>query len=112
MVPLVWAFCLLVAASGWFYLFYSRAAIRMADVECQRDNLRRVRLRRLGGVTMILLSVAFFAGTISVDSEQSPLAFMTIWLTVIGLMGLIVLLGFLDLRLTLRLRKANRRERL
>ena len=55
-------FALLTGAAGWFYLFYSRAAHRLAGIEDQRLNARRVALRRVGGVAMLLLGGFFFAG--------------------------------------------------
>ena len=40
-------FALLVAAAGWYYLFYSKAAIGLRGIEDDRQNRLRVRLRRL-----------------------------------------------------------------
>ena len=110
MNPLAAAFSLVVGAAGWYYLFYSRAAENLAGVEQQAINRRRVRLRRLGGVAMLLLAVGFYAGVVTVDSERSPAAFLAIWLGVLLLLGLIVLLGLIDLRLTLKLRRQRRGE--
>jgi UDP-N-acetylmuramyl pentapeptide phosphotransferase/UDP-N-acetylglucosamine-1-phosphate transferase len=105
MFYLVCSFSLLVAISGWFYLFYSKAAENLAGIEQHRINRRRIRLRRLGGSAMFLLAIAFFAGVRSVDHENSPHAFIAIWFAVILLLAIIVLLGLLDLRLTWKLKK-------
>ena len=55
-------FSLLVAAAGWYYMFYSRMAEKLAPIEEQQINRRRSRLRRIGGFFMFLLAVFLFAG--------------------------------------------------
>src|SRR4051794_41753592 len=47
--PLPAILALLTGVAGWFYLFFSRAAHRLAGVEDDRLNRRRVRLRPIGG---------------------------------------------------------------
>lgn len=101
-------FALLTAAAGWFYLFYSRAAHRLADVESNRLNRVRVRLRRLGGGVMLTLGVAFYVGLTAVDPETTPRTFLAIWIGVLTLMATLVILAIVDLRFTLRLRTRNR----
>ena len=103
-------FALLTAAAGWFYVFYSRAAQRLSGVEDQRLNERRVKLRRVGGVAMFLLGGFFFAGFRGLEQPHwSPRALLAVWMTVFGLLIVIVVLGMIDLRLTYRMR-ARRKE--
>lgn len=102
---LVGIFSLLVAAAGWYYLFYSRAAQRLSGIENQDINQRRVRLRRIGGAVMMLLAVSVFAGVFTV---QSPRSFVAVWLMVLALLGAIVVLALMDLRLTIKLRRRKR----
>lgn len=98
-------FALIAAAAGWFYLFYSGAAKRLAGIEDQRLNTRRVALRRLGGVAMFLLGAFFFAGFYAFeDPKQKPAAFLAVWLIVFALLIVIVVLAMIDLRLTRQLR--------
>src|SRR5215213_4694385 len=92
-------FSLLVAAAGWFYMFYSRAAHNLAGVEADALNLRRIRLRRVGGFMMFLLAVTFFIG-FQPYVESSRGAFLGVWILVMFLLLAIVVLGLIDLRLT------------
>jgi len=101
-------FSLLTAAAGWYYLFYSKAAHKLQQVESQRINLARVRLRRVGGLIMLLLGVLFFAG-FQDKIEASGAAYIAIWLTVLLLLLLIVVLALIDLRLTWALRRDRHR---
>lgn len=102
-------FSLLTAAAGWYYLFYSNAARRLQPIESQRINLARVRLRRVGGIVMILLAVLFFAG-FQEKIAASGAAYIAIWLIVLLLLLLIVVLALIDLRLTWALRRDRRRR--
>jgi hypothetical protein len=102
-------FALLTAGAGWFYLFYSRAAHRLAGVEDQRLNGRRVALRRVGGVAMLLLGAFFFAGFYALDEPQWSRGVLTgVWLTVFALLVVIVILAMIDLRLTSQLRQRRK----
>src|SRR5687767_7957164 len=109
MQPLPAIFALLTGVAGWYYLFYSKAAQRLEGIEEQRLNQKRVRLRRTGGVMMLLLAVLFFAGFNTVRVEDAPAAFVAIWLGVMVLLGAIAVLALMDLRLThqIRLRSAG-----
>ncbi len=100
-------FSLLVAAAGWFYMFYSRAAHNLSGVEHDARNLRRIRLRRVGGFMMFLLAVAFFIG-FQPYVWQSDLIAMGVWMLVMFLLLAIVVLGLIDLRLTWQLRKPRK----
>jgi 4-amino-4-deoxy-L-arabinose transferase-like glycosyltransferase len=108
MGPLTTFFSLLVGAAGWYYLFYSRAATNLSGIEDDRTNNRRQRLRRIGGLVMLLLAVALFAGFHSVDSATGPQAFVLVWLAVFLLLFTITLLALADLRLTVKLRQRRR----
>lgn len=99
---------LLIAAAGWFYMFYSRAAQHLADFEHERLNRRRIRLRRLGGAVMLLMAIAFYAGFETFDPKHSPQAFVLTWAAVALLMVVILVLGLIDMRLTLQLRRRHR----
>jgi hypothetical protein len=102
-------FALLTGASGWFYLFYSRAAQRLSGIEEQRLNDQRVALRRVGGVVMLLLAGFFFTGFYALDDPRwSPFTLMFVWLVVFALLIAVVVLAMLDLRLTRKLRSRTR----
>jgi CDP-diglyceride synthetase len=100
---------LIIAAAGWYYLFYSQAAHRLGTLEATTANIKRVRLRRLNGAAMILLAVLLYVGTRAIDPQQSPRAFVYAWLGVIALLLLIVTLVLVDLRLTHDLRRRARK---
>jgi hypothetical protein len=102
-------FALLTAAAGWFYLFYSRAAQNLAEVEDQRLNARRVALRRVGGGAMLLLGGFVFAGFQGLEEPHwSPGVLTAVWLTVFALLITLVVLAMIDLRLTHRLRSRRK----
>jgi drug/metabolite transporter (DMT)-like permease len=101
-------FSLLVAAAGWYYMFYSRAASNLTGIEDERLNHRRQRLRQIGGFVMLLLAVALFAGFHTVDAKTSAQAFLLVWMAVFLLLMTIVLLAMVDLRLTWKLRHRRR----
>ncbi|MGE5608650.1 MAG: hypothetical protein ACM359_05325 [Bacillota bacterium] len=96
-------FALLVAAAGWHYMFYSRAASQLASAEGNAINRWRLRFRRVGGAILFLLAVCFFAGFHAVDPDYPTRAFVLIWISVILLLATIIALGIMDLILTLRL---------
>ena len=100
---------LLTGIAGWFYLFYSKAAHGLAGVEQDVRNRRRIRLRRAGGVVMLLLSLGFYLGFYAADPARHPRSFVGVWLAVFLLLGALVVLALVDVRLTLHLR--HRRNR-
>jgi hypothetical protein len=105
-------FALLTGASGWFYLFYSRAAQRLSEIENQRLNDRRIALRRVGGVVMLLLGGFFFAGFYAFDEPLTrPALFVGVWLTVFALLVAVVVLALIDLRLTRKLRRRSNKDK-
>ena len=96
---------LLIGIAGWYYLFYSRAAEKLAAVEPHRLNRLRVWLRRAGGLVLLLLAPTFFAGFHSVDPGADPDTFVAIWVGVMMLLGVNVLLALVDVGLTWKLRR-------
>ncbi len=100
-------FSLLVAAAGWFYMFYSRAAHHLQGLENDLLNLRRIRLRRIGGFIMFLLAIAFFVlfQPYVWDSSMGALGML---LVVMFLLLALVVLALIDLRLTWQLRKPRK----
>lgn len=103
-------FALTVAAAGWYYMFYSQAASRLAGVESEPVNRRRVRLRRLNGLMMFLLGIFFFAGFFAVDLDHPTISFFLVWLVTMFLLLAIVVLAVIDVRLTLKLKFSTREE--
>ena len=103
-------FALLAGAAGWYYLFYSKAAHSLRSVEGQRINNQRMRLRRINGLMMLLLAIAFFAGFRTVDEKHSPVAFLLVWLAVLLLLAIVVVLAMVDLRLTMKLRSRRNKD--
>jgi hypothetical protein len=95
---------LLVAVAGWYYLFYSKAAVRLSGIEDPALNQRRQRLRRTNGVVMLIMAVLLYAGT---DERFTPQVFILIWLGVFLLFFVFVALAVADLRLTARLRRRH-----
>jgi len=103
-------FSLLVAAAGWFYMFYSTAANKLAGEEGEATNRKRVRLRRFGGCCMILLAVAFYVGCEALNRHDLRL-FSGMMLAVLALMAATLVLALIDLRLTSDLRRRRREGR-
>src|SRR5580765_2737784 len=99
-------FSLFVAACGWYYMFYSRAASRLSGIEGPNVNTVRVWLRRMNGLLMFLLAICFFAGFFAVDLDKPTKMTAIVWLAVCGLVLALLALGLVDVRLTWRLRAA------
>lgn len=100
-------FSLIVAVAGWYYMFYSRTASALAGIEGARLNRMRAKLRRVGGGSMFLLAVFFFAGFYAVDADHPGVGFYWIWTIVLFLLVAIVVLGVTDLLMTRRLSRRN-----
>ena len=103
-------FALVIGAAGWYYAFYSNAAKKLEGVEGERINQRRVRLRRFGGVCMILLAMSMYLGAAGIDPDHQKVAFVVVWAVVMALVCLITVLALIDLRLTKQLRDRRKRE--
>jgi hypothetical protein len=61
----VTALCLMIAAAGWYYLFYSRAAHRLGAIEAADANRWRVLLRRCNGLLMMALAALVYIAAAS-----------------------------------------------
>jgi UDP-N-acetylmuramyl pentapeptide phosphotransferase/UDP-N-acetylglucosamine-1-phosphate transferase len=96
-------FALVVAAAGWYYLFYSQAASKLQGVEQTAQNRLRVRLRRIGGLVILLLAASFYAMFVMLRRERFGAA-GALLLLVMVLMGAVMVLGLIDLRFTHRMR--------
>ena len=101
-------FALLIAAIGWYYLFYSRAAERLEGVEEDRQNRLRGMLRRANAIIMLLIAVGIAVATYRFDMERMPTEFGLTWLGVMMLLFVSVVLALIDVRLTLKLRRTLR----
>jgi peptidoglycan/LPS O-acetylase OafA/YrhL len=99
-------FALVVGAAGWFYIFYSRAAVKLRGVEAAAANRLRIRLRQIGGGAMMLLGAAFYAGYVAIDYGRVESA-SALFFVVLGLLAVIIILGLVDLRLTNKLRRSR-----
>ena len=95
---------LLIAALGWYYLFYSRAAKRLESIEDQRTNRFRGVLRRVNAIVMLLMALGIALGTYHFDPDQDRIDFALVWLGVVLLLMVCVILALIDLRLTIKLR--------
>jgi hypothetical protein len=98
-------FSLVCGIAGWFYLFYSKAAAKLAVIEPTPRNRLRIVLRRVCGGAMFLLGIACFAGFNAVDAHRTPGAYLGVWLGVMFLLLVIILLVAADIGLTWRLRR-------
>jgi hypothetical protein len=96
-------FAVLVAASGWHYLFFSGAARRLQAVEGPGNHRVRIMLRRFNGVMIIVMAVLFFAGS-QPWMEQRPISYMCVWFGVMALLFFIIMGAFIDIRLTVKLK--------
>jgi|SRR6266571_2269368 len=103
-------FSLFVAACGWYYMFYSRAASRLSGMEDANINAVRIWLRRINGLLMFALAICFFSGFFAVDLDHPTKMTAIVWLAVCGLILALLALGLVDLRLTWRLRNSQRAQ--
>jgi hypothetical protein len=102
--PLLAIFCLVVAAAGWYYLFYSRAAERLGAIEAAPANLQRVRLRRVGGFVIMLLGATLYVGFFGVSWDSPSKAFVAVWLLVFAELAAATVLALADVILTQKIR--------
>ncbi len=108
-VPAVAAIlALLVGIAGWYYLFYSTAASRLAGLEESAANGRRRRLRRVNGGVMLVLAGLFYLG-FALDPHLQPKPFVSVWVAVVVLLAVVLALAVIDLRLTAGIRRRLRR---
>jgi len=106
--------CLLVAAAGWYYMFYSRAAQKLSGIESPQLNQRRIVLRRVNGCLMVALAVVIYIGIGELRRENLQPTdlglFAGMMFTGLALMAGMLVLGLIDLRLTQNLRRRQRRD--
>jgi uncharacterized BrkB/YihY/UPF0761 family membrane protein len=95
---------LLIAAVGWYYLFYSRAADRLGSIEEQETNRKRGLLRRVNAIVMLLMAVGIAAGTYRYHPDTSRDEWIATWTAVMLLLPISVVLALIDVRLTMKLR--------
>ena len=101
-------FSLLVLFAGWYYLFYSSAAHRLSAIEESNVNRYRVRLRRLNGLVMMLLAVIFYAAVRTIAPRTRMLAWALV--SILLLLAAMLLLALIDLQLTRRLRRKQKKD--
>ena len=101
-------FALLVMAAGWQYMFFSRAAERLATFEGDELNRRRVRLRRFNGAIMFVLGIDVLAAYVIYGDRKPTVNELMLWVAAMVMLFVIVLLALIDVRLTARLRKRKR----
>lgn len=94
--------------AGWYYLFYSRAVEKLDGLESARTNQQRGRLRRVGGLVIMLLGACLYIGFFGVSWDPPTRAFATVWLSVFILLAAAVILAMTDLILTRKLRRQIR----
>jgi hypothetical protein len=118
MLILAGIFSLLVAAAGWYYMFYSRAAQKLSGIEGTRANRRRVLLRRINGFTMCALAVVMYIGVAALarlDEQGRPhpdiKLFVGMMAALLILIIALLVLGLMDIRLTHDLRRRFQRDR-
>jgi len=104
-------FALLIAAVGWYYLFYSRAAEKLGTIEDQRSNRLRGILRRVNAIVMLLIALGIAFGTSKFDRKGYESEFVVTWAIVMILLLVFVMLALIDVRLTWKLRKSLRERR-
>jgi cytochrome bd-type quinol oxidase subunit 2 len=100
-------FSLSCVLAGWYYLFYSKAAARLAKLEETALNARRIFLRRICAIVLILLGAAIFTAKIAQDRSH-PAASLACWLAVLILLAAVIALAWADMRLTLKLQRKLR----
>ena len=98
-------FALLVAAFGWYYLFYSKAAHNLETIEDQQSNRKRGVLRRINAIVMLLMALGIAFGTYRFDVKGQEIAYLLVWTGVIALLAVCVVLALIDVRLTMKLRE-------
>jgi hypothetical protein len=89
-------------AAGWFYMFYSKAAVKLTGIEPEKRNSLRLTLRRVCGGALFVLGADFILFN-AVDPKRNPGMFMGVLLAALLLLLVVVVLAFVDLRLTLKL---------
>jgi hypothetical protein len=97
---------LLIAATGWHYLFYSRAVKLLEEIEFRELNAKRVLYRRINGGLLMALGLLTFCGV----QNLRPVVFVGIWIAAMVVLATIVVLAMVDVRLTWKLAQSRRRR--
>lgn len=106
MQAMIGIFALLIAAVGWYYLFYSRATENLGTLEAERENRKRGILRRMNAILMLAMAVAMAAGTYRFHPDGPTRdAWVIAWSAVMLMLPLSVMLALIDVRLTVKLRR-------
>jgi hypothetical protein len=103
-------FAILCGVAGWFYLFYSKAASRLAGMETPSHLAMRIRLRRICGGALILLGTSVYAGSNAINDQTSPGLYLGTWMGVMLLLLIVVSLAAADLYLTRLLHRKLREK--
>ena len=101
-------FALLVAAVGWYYLFYSKASDRLSSIEEDRANRLRGLLRRINAILMLIMAVGIAVAMYKLDRDETYQLFVLTWMGILLLLVVVMILGLIDVRLTWKLRRTLR----
>jgi len=104
-------FALLCGAAGWFYFLHAARAKELMSIETERDNALRIRLRRVGGLLMVLLAIAFYAGYAIANRQGSAVIVLVCLSAVVLLLPVILFLAWVDVRLTRKMRQTLREKK-
>jgi len=101
-------FALLCAAAGWYYLLHAQSAARLSGLENDRENRLRVRLRRAGGIGILVISLSFYLVFVAANRHGNPYVVLIGLGIIILTLPIILFLAWVDIRLTRRLRDRHR----
>jgi len=104
-------FALLCGAAGWFYFLHASRASRLSGLEAERDNALRIRLRRIGGILMFILSVTFYASYALAHQRGNALLVLACMSVTVLLLPVILFLAWVDIRLTRKMRQHMKERR-
>jgi hypothetical protein len=104
-------FSLLCAGAGWYYLMHAGSAAKLGSYERPADNLLRIRLRRWGGILLVMIAIAFYIGFRVADADGNGVVVALSMLTVIVLLPIVLLLALVDMKLTRKMRESFRNRR-
>lgn len=104
-------FALLCGAAGWFYFLHAGRASHLEGIEHPRDNALRIRLRRIGGVAMVVLAISFYGSYHLAQHEGNALLVLLCMAVMALLLPVILFLAWVDLRLTRKMRENIKEKR-
>lgn len=97
-----------VALIGAYYLVNAGAVGWLGGLEGGSANRVRVRLRRTNGIVMLLLGVALYLGIARVfgrGSQRVGIVAPVAWISILPLLLMMLILAWLDMRLTRKLKR-------